>query len=38
MEDHVAESRGTPIAVTFIIPALNERDNLAPLIDRLLGM
>jgi len=35
MEAHVAESQDSSIVVTFIIPALNEQDNLAPLVKRL---
>lgn len=38
MKAHVAESQNSPIAVTFIVPALNEQDNLAPLVDRLTAL
>lgn len=38
MEAHLTESRDGPIAVTFVVPALNEQDNLAPLIDRLTAL
>lgn len=37
MEVSGAESRSSPV-VTFIIPALNEQDNLAPLIERLTAL
>ncbi|MGA3055473.1 MAG: glycosyltransferase family 2 protein [Candidatus Korobacteraceae bacterium] len=38
METHQAESRDSSIAVTFIVPALNEQDNLPPLIGRLMAL
>jgi dolichol-phosphate mannosyltransferase len=37
MEVSGAEGRSSPV-VTFIIPALNEQDNLAPLINRLTAL
>lgn len=38
MEAHLCESRDSHIVVTFIVPALNEQDNLAPLTQRLTAL
>ncbi len=37
MGTHVSEDRGNPM-VTFIVPALNEQDNLGPLVERLTAL